>query len=149
MIRRPPRSTRTDTLVPYTTLFRSPATERSRWLEKLADAIESRLDDFAHAEARDGGKPFALARDVEIPRAVSNLRFFAHAATQFSSESHHGQAGLNYTLRQPMGVVATISPWNLPRYLFTWKIAPALAAGKPVVATPSENTPMTAKMPGA
>src|SRR3546814_1180275 len=76
-----------------------PATERSRWLEKLADAIESRLDDFAHAEARDGGKPFALARDVEIPRAVSNLRFFAHAATQFSSESPHGQAGLNYTLR--------------------------------------------------
>src|SRR3546814_10127456 len=83
-----------------------PATERARWLEKLADAIESRLDDFAHAEARDGGKPFALARDVEIPRAVSNLRFFAHAATQFSSESHHGQAGLNYTLRQPLGVVA-------------------------------------------
>src|SRR3546814_7612399 len=74
-----------------------PATERQRGLEKLADAIESRLDDFAHAEARDGGKPFALARDVEIPRAVSNLRFFAHAATQFSSESHHGQAGLNYT----------------------------------------------------
>ncbi|HEY9541626.1 MAG TPA: aldehyde dehydrogenase, partial [Luteimonas sp.] len=119
-----------------------------RWLEKLADAIESRLDDFAHAEARDGGKPFALARDVEIPRAVSNLRFFAHAATQFSSESHHGQAGLNYTLRQPLGVVATISPWNLPLYLFTWKIAPALAAGNTVVAKPSEITPMTATMLG-
>src|SRR3546814_13167422 len=125
-----------------------PATERARWLEKLADAIESRLDDFAHAEARDGGKPFALARDVEIPRAVSNLRFFAHAATQFSSESHHGQAGLNYTLRQPLGVVATISPWNLPLYLFTWKIAPALAAGNTVVAKPSAITPMTATMLG-
>ncbi len=125
-----------------------PHTERARWLERLADAIEARLDDFAHAEARDGGKPFALARDAEIPRAISNLRFFAHAATQFASESHHGQAGLNYTLRQPLGVVATISPWNLPLYLFTWKIAPALAAGNTVVAKPSEVTPATATMLG-
>ena len=125
-----------------------PHTERARWLERLADAIEARLDDFAHAEARDGGKPFALARDAEIPRAISNLRFFAHAATQFASESHHGQAGLNYTLRQPLGVVAAISPWNLPLYLFTWKIAPALAAGNTVVAKPSEVTPATATMLG-
>lgn len=125
-----------------------PNSERARWLEKLADALEARLDDFAHAESRDGGKPFALAREVEIPRAVSNLRFFAHAATQFASESHHGQAGLNYTLRQPLGVVATISPWNLPLYLFTWKIAPALAAGNTVVAKPSEVTPMTAVLLG-
>jgi aminomuconate-semialdehyde/2-hydroxymuconate-6-semialdehyde dehydrogenase len=123
-----------------------PNEERARWLEKLADALESRLGDFAHAESRDGGKPFALARDVEIPPAVSNLRFFAHAATQFASESHHGQAGLNYTLRQPLGVVATISPWNLPLYLFTWKVAPALAAGNTVVAKPSEITPVTATM---
>ena len=84
----------------------------------------------------------------EIPRAVSNLRFFAHAATQFASESHHGEAGLNYTLRAPLGVVATISPWNLPLYLFTWKIAPALAAGNTVVAKPSEITPLTATMLG-
>ncbi len=125
-----------------------PSTERARWLERLADAVEARLDDFAHAEALDGGKPFALARDAEIPRAISNLRFFAHAATQFASESHHGQAGLNYTLRQPLGVVATISPWNLPLYLFTWKIAPALAAGNTVVAKPSEITPATATMLG-
>src|SRR5688500_12759037 len=123
-----------------------PNTERARWMEKLADALEARLDDFAHAESRDGGKPIKLAREVEIPRAISNLRFFAHAATQFSSESHHGQAGLNYTLRQPLGVVATISPWNLPLYLFTWKIAPALAAGNTVVAKPSEVTPQTATM---
>lgn len=123
-----------------------PHSERARWLERLADALEARLDDFAHAEALDGGKPYALARDVEIPRAVANLRFFAHAATQFASESHHGQAGLNYTLRQPLGVVATISPWNLPLYLFTWKIAPALAAGNTVVAKPSEITPATATM---
>ena len=125
-----------------------PNSERSRWLEKLAEALEARLDDFAHAESRDGGKPIKLAREVEIPRAVSNLRFFAHAATQFASESHHGQAGLNYTLRQPLGVVATISPWNLPLYLFTWKIAPALAAGNTVVAKPSEITPLTATMLG-
>ncbi|MGH8074130.1 MAG: aldehyde dehydrogenase [Lysobacter sp.] len=120
--------------------------ERARWLEKLSDALETRLDDFAHAESRDGGKPIKLAREVEIPRAISNLRFFAHAATQFASESHHGEAGLNYTLRQPLGVVATISPWNLPLYLLTWKIAPALAAGNTVVAKPSEITPVTATM---
>ncbi len=125
-----------------------PSTERARWLERLADAVEARLDDFAHAEAVDGGKPYALARDAEIPRAIANLRFFAHAATQFASESHHGQAGLNYTLRQPLGVVATISPWNLPLYLLTWKIAPALAAGNTVVAKPSEITPATATMLG-
>ena len=126
-----------------------PNSERARWLERLADALEVRLDEFARAEARDGGKPIRLAREVEIPRAVANLRFFAHAATQFASESHHGQAGLNYTLRQPLGVVGTISPWNLPLYLFTWKIAPALAAGNAVIAKPSEVTPHTATMLGA
>ena len=125
-----------------------PNSQRSRWLEKLADALEARVDDFARAEALDAGKPFALARDIEIPRAISNLRFFAHAATQFASESHHGEAGLNYTLRSPLGVVATISPWNLPLYLFTWKIAPALAAGNTVVAKPSEVTPLTAALLG-
>jgi aminomuconate-semialdehyde/2-hydroxymuconate-6-semialdehyde dehydrogenase len=126
-----------------------PNSARARWLERLADALEARLDDFARAEAIDAGKPLALARDAEIPRAVSNLRFFAHAATQFSSESHHGEAGLNYTLRLPLGVVGCISPWNLPLYLFTWKIAPALAAGNTVVAKPSEVTPRTATMLGA
>ncbi|MEO5565789.1 MAG: aldehyde dehydrogenase [Luteimonas sp.] len=120
--------------------------KRAAWLEKLAAAIEAHLEDFAHAEASDGGKPIRLARDVEIPRAISNLRFFAHAATQFGSESHHGEAGLNYTLHQPLGTVATISPWNLPLYLLTWKIAPALAAGNTVVAKPSEVTPRTATM---
>lgn len=123
-----------------------PNDARARWLERLADALEARLDAFAQAESRDAGKPVRLAREVEIPRAVANLRFFAHAATQFASESHHGQAGLNYTLRQPLGVVGTISPWNLPLYLFTWKIAPALAAGNTVVAKSSEITPLTAAM---
>jgi aminomuconate-semialdehyde/2-hydroxymuconate-6-semialdehyde dehydrogenase len=125
-----------------------PNSERADWLEKLASALEANLEAFAQAESRDGGKPIALARGAEIPRAVSNLRFFAQAATQFASESHHGQAGLNYTLRAPLGVVAAISPWNLPLYLFTWKIAPALAAGNTVVAKPSEITPATATMLG-
>ena len=123
-----------------------PNSQRARWLERLADALEQRLEDVAQAESRDGGKPITLAREVEIPRAISNLRFFAHAATQFASESHHGEAGLNFTLRQPLGVVATISPWNLPLYLFTWKIAPALAAGNCVVAKPSEVTPHSATL---
>jgi len=122
--------------------------ERARWLERLADAVEARADAFAAAESRDAGKPLRLAREIEIPRAVANLRFFAHAATQFASESHHGEAGLNYTLRAPLGVVAAISPWNLPLYLLTWKVAPALAAGNTVVAKPSEITPWTATMLG-
>lgn len=122
--------------------------ERAGWLRRLGDALEQRLDEVARLESRDTGKPFALTRDVEIPRAISNLHFFADAATQYASESHHGEAGLNYTLRQPLGVVAAISPWNLPLYLFTWKIAPALAAGNTVVAKPSEVTPMTAALLG-
>ncbi|HQW82684.1 MAG TPA: aldehyde dehydrogenase family protein, partial [Pseudomonadota bacterium] len=106
-----------------------PNAERARWLEKLADALEARVPEFAEAETRDTGKPLWLTREIEVPRAVANLRFFAHAATQFASESHHGQAGLNYTLRQPHGIVGVISPWNMPLLLFTWKLAPALAAG--------------------
>lgn len=125
-----------------------PASHRAQWLQRLANAIEAQLDTFAAAESRDGGKPLALAREVEIPRAISNFRFFAAAATQFASESHHGEAGLNYTLRAPLGAVGCISPWNLPLYLFTWKIAPALAAGNTVVAKPSEVTPLTAWMLG-
>ncbi|MGY3264777.1 aldehyde dehydrogenase [Lysobacter sp. HA35] len=122
--------------------------ERAEWLEKLANAIEAKLETFATAESRDAGKPLRLTRAIEIPRAISNFRFFAHAATQFASESHHGEAGLNYTLRSPLGVVAAISPWNLPLYLLTWKIAPALAAGNTVVAKPSEITPWTATLLG-
>ncbi len=121
---------------------------RAQWLYRFADALEIRAEDFAQAESRDAGKPLRLVREIEIPRAIANLRFFAAAATQFASESHHGQAGLNYTLRQPLGAVACISPWNLPLYLLTWKIAPALAAGNCVVAKPSEITPVTAWMLG-
>ncbi len=125
-----------------------PASERAAWIERLAAALEARLEDFAAAESRDVGKPLALARSLDIPRAVSNLRFFAAAATQFASESHSTPGVVHYTLRQPLGVVGVISPWNLPLYLFTWKFAPALAAGNCVVGKPSEVTPVTAWMLG-
>ena len=124
-----------------------PAAERARWLNRIADLIERDLEEFAQAESRDTGKPVSLARSLDIPRAVINLRFFAAAATQFASEAHAMATGaINYTLRQPHGVVAGISPWNLPLYLLSWKIAPALAAGNCVVAKPSEVTPLTAWM---
>lgn len=117
---------------------------RFRILMRIADIIEQNLDSFAKAETSDNGKPLSLSRSVDIPRAHQNFRFFATAMMQFSSESHHTPGVVNYTLRQPIGVVGCISPWNLPLYLFTWKIAPALATGNCVVAKPSEVTPMTA-----
>lgn len=120
--------------------------KRSGILLKIADLIETNAMELARAESKDSGKPLTLAKTVDIPRAASNFRFYAHAITQFFSESHAepGNKMLNYTLRQPIGVVGCISPWNLPLYLFTWKIAPALAAGNCVVAKPSEITPITA-----
>lgn len=118
--------------------------ERSKVLTKVADLIEENHEALAKAESIDNGKPLWLAKKVDIPRASANFRFFANAITQFSSESHQGVDSINYTLKDPIGVVACISPWNLPLYLFTWKIAPALAAGNTVVAKPSEVTPMTA-----
>jgi aminomuconate-semialdehyde/2-hydroxymuconate-6-semialdehyde dehydrogenase len=118
---------------------------RAALLDRLADLVERDLDPLARLESRDSGKPVRLARELDIPRAVANLRFFAAAITQWSSESHATDAqAFNYTLRQPLGAVACISPWNLPLYLFSWKIAPALAAGNTVVAKPSEITPCTA-----
>lgn len=124
--------------------------ERSRILIKISELLETNLPRFAEAESIDNGKTISLARTVDIPRAASNFRFFGNAITQFASESHEsvGQNTINYTLRQPIGVVGCISPWNLPLYLFTWKIAPALAAGNCVVAKPSEITPVTAYLLG-
>src|SRR3954464_2341078 len=123
----------------------TPAEYRARLLNRLADLVERDVDALAQLESRDAGKTIKLARNLDIPRAIANLRFFAAAITQWPSEAHpmDGRA-INYTLRQPLGVVACISPWNLPLYLFTWKIAPALAAGNAVVAKPSEITPCTA-----
>lgn len=128
---------------------RTSLAERQSILQRMADAITRRLEEFAEAEAIDSGKPISLARQLDIPRAASNFAFFAAAASQLASESHEmpGRA-LNYTLRHPHGVVGCISPWNLPLYLFTWKIAPALAAGNAVVGKPSELTPATATLLG-
>jgi len=127
----------------------APAEERFAILMRLVSLIERDLEALAQAESVDNGKPVTLARTVDIPRAVANFRFYATAAMHTMNESHdtslgNGGQAINYTLRQPLGVVGCISPWNLPLYLFTWKIAPAIAAGCTVVAKPSEVTPMTA-----
>lgn len=129
----------------YPTWSQLPVAERSAYLLKIADAIESRMEEFARTECIDVGKPIALARSVDIPRAISNLRFFATAVQHFHSEAHDtDHQALNYTLRRPRGVAGLISPWNLPLYLLTWKIAPALATGNTAVAKPSEITPASA-----
>lgn len=124
---------------------RTPASDRSRVLLRIADLIETNLDKLARAECIDNGKTLKLARTLEIPRAAANFRFFATAILHARSESHVTDGvALNYTLRQPRGVAGLISPWNLPLYLFTWKVAPAIATGNTAVAKPSEITPMTA-----
>ncbi|MCP5046361.1 MAG: aldehyde dehydrogenase [bacterium] len=119
--------------------------QRHDIMVKLADLIETNLDRLAQAESIDNGKPLSLAKQVDIPRASKNFRFFATAILHYASQSHEmTNQAINYTLRHPLGVVGCISPWNLPLYLFSWKIAPAIAAGNCVVAKPSEITPMTA-----
>ncbi|MFN5032099.1 MAG: aldehyde dehydrogenase family protein, partial [Flavobacteriia bacterium] len=123
--------------------------ERSAILVRLSEGIERRMDEFVSAESKDNGKPVTLAAHVDIPRAVSNFHFFATAILHYASESHYMEGvGVNYTLRKPIGIVGCISPWNLPLYLFSWKIAPALAAGNCVIAKPSEITPYTAYLLG-
>ncbi|MCA6362244.1 MAG: aldehyde dehydrogenase [Bacteroidetes bacterium] len=125
----------------------TPAEQRAKIMLKIADLIRRDMEKMAQAESKDNGKPVSLARAVDIPRGISNFEFFATAIMHFAAESHVMEdSAINYTMRQPIGVVGCISPWNLPLYLFTWKIAPALAAGNCVVAKPSEITPMTAFM---
>lgn len=121
--------------------------ERARYINAIADRIEARSEEFALAESRDQGKPLSLARSLDVPRAIQNFRFFAGAilhrremATEMDGEA------LNYVLRQPVGVAGLITPWNLPLYLLTWKLAPALACGNTVVCKPSELTPVTAHL---
>ncbi|HTR03930.1 MAG TPA: aldehyde dehydrogenase [Thermoanaerobaculia bacterium] len=124
---------------------RTPAEERSRLLLRVADLIEANFDELARLESEDSGKPIALARRMDVPRAILNFRFFATAILHAETSAHMtDDRALNYTLRQPLGVAGLISPWNLPLYLLTWKIAPAIAAGNTSVAKPSELTPMTA-----
>lgn len=125
-----------------------PLESRHDILRGIADGILQNLDRLADAESQDSGKTITTARSIDIPRAALNFKFFATALLHFASESHHQPGVLSYTLRQPLGVVGCISPWNLPLYLFTWKIAPALAAGNCVVGKPSEITPLTASLLG-
>ncbi len=123
----------------------TPVEKRFQILNRIAELIDENLDELALAETNDTGKPLWLSKSIDIPRASSNFRFFATGIMHFASESHQMEdKAINYTLRQPLGIVACISPWNLPLYLFTWKIAPALAAGNCVIAKPSEVTPVTA-----
>src|SRR6476659_4283979 len=123
------------------------ATDRSRFLLRIADVIERDLEKFARSESIDTGKPISLARSLDIPRAVANFRFFATAILHTESEAHiTDDVAFNYTLRQPRGIAGLISPWNLPLYLLSWKIAPAIAVGNTAIAKPSELTPMTAYM---
>src|SRR5581483_6704169 len=124
-----------------------PAAERSKILLRIADLIERNLEKLARAESVDSGKPLSLARALDIPRAASNFRFFATAILHTESEAHIADnLALNYTLRQPRGIAGLISPWNLPLYLLSWKIAPAIAVGNTAIAKPSELTPMTAHL---
>ncbi|HEV3392983.1 MAG TPA: aldehyde dehydrogenase family protein, partial [Chthoniobacterales bacterium] len=124
---------------------KKPAAERSKILLRIADLIERDLEKFARAESIDTGKPISAARSLDIPRAVANFRFFATAILHTENEAHVTDGvAFNYTLRQPRGIAGLISPWNLPLYLLSWKIAPAIAVGNTAIAKPSELTPMTA-----
>ena len=125
----------------------TPAADRSGLLLRIADLIERDLEKFARAESIDTGKPLSLARSLDIPRAASNFRFFATAILHTENEAHVTDGiAFNYTLRQPRGIVGLISPWNLPLYLLSWKIAPTIACGNTAIAKPSELTPMTAQL---
>jgi aminomuconate-semialdehyde/2-hydroxymuconate-6-semialdehyde dehydrogenase len=123
----------------------APVEDRVRYMRKIADKIQDKIEALTVAESIDSGKPVSVAGSVDIPRSKANFEFFADAMTQFHGETFQTDSrALNYVTYSPLGVVACISPWNLPLYLFTWKIAPALVAGNTVVAKPSEMTPMTA-----
>ena len=118
--------------------------ERSDFLFLIADLIEKNIDDFANAESLDNGKPLTLSKSLDIPRSIKNLRFFASLSNSIKPVSYRKENVISDILKQPLGIVGTISPWNLPLYLFTWKIAPALVSGNCVIAKPSEITPYTA-----
>jgi len=131
----------------FTEWSKRTAGERSSFLLRIADLIERDVEKFARAESIDTGKPISLARSLDIPRAIANFRFFATAILHTESEAHiTDNLAFNYTLRQPRGIAGLISPWNLPLYLLSWKIAPAIAVGNTAIAKPSELTPMTAYM---
>ena len=126
---------------PWSRLSRA---KRSEYINKLSNLIEQRMVEFATLESRDNGKPLSLAMMIDIPRAVSNFKFFASQIQHDYTATHQMHDALNYSHRSPLGVCGLITPWNLPLYLLTWKIAPAIACGNTVVCKPSELTPMTA-----
>ncbi|HHO52726.1 MAG TPA: aldehyde dehydrogenase family protein, partial [Deltaproteobacteria bacterium] len=123
---------------------RTSTAERADLCDAIADRIEAELEVLAELESLDTGKPISTARTIDIPRAVANFRFFAGAVRHSATGLHEMADAINYTLRRPLGVVGLITPWNLPLYLLSWKVAPALATGNAVVAKPSELTPLTA-----
>ena len=130
---------------------RMPPAERAQWLHRMADGIQARFEEFVAAEVADTGRPVKQARTLDVPRGIANFRFFADLIKTahsecFETHTASGERALNYTVRKPLGVVAAISPWNLPILLFSWKVAPALALGNAIVAKPSEETPSSAAL---
>ena len=121
--------------------------ERAGWLDKIADSLEASFDEIAHLESRDTGKPISLAKAVDANRSVANFRFFAGQIREQEQESFEMPDATNYVVNKPVGVGALITPWNLPLYLLSWKVAPAIGMGNAVVCKPSELTPMTADLP--
>ena len=122
--------------------------QRCDWLDKIADELENQIEEVARLEALDTGKPIQVALDVDASRSVNNFRFFADFGRSIESEEFKMDDAVNYVIRKPIGVVGLISPWNLPLYLLSWKIAPALLMGNTVIAKPSEITPLTADFLG-
>ena len=130
---------------------RMPPAERAQWLHRMADGIQARFEEFVAAEVADTGRPVKQARTLDVPRGIANFRFCADLIKTahsecFETHTASGERALNYTVRKPLGVVAAISPWNLPILLFSWKVAPALALGNAIVAKPSEETPSSAAL---
>jgi aminomuconate-semialdehyde/2-hydroxymuconate-6-semialdehyde dehydrogenase len=120
--------------------------ERSLWLDKIADALESKSDEIASLESLDTGKPISLAKAVDASRSVANFRFFAEFARDYKDEKFEMEDAINHVILKPVGIAGLITPWNLPLYLLSWKIAPAIVMGNTVVAKPSELTPLTANL---
>jgi len=120
--------------------------ERADWLDRIADGLELRKEELAQRESKDTGKPLALARRVDAERSIDNFRFFANFARQQEPEVFEMSDATNFVHRKPIGTVGLITPWNLPLYLLSWKVAPALLMGNTIVAKPSEMTPLTANL---
>ena len=120
--------------------------DRANWLDKIADKLETKYEEIAELESKDTGKPISLAREVDAYRSVKNFRFFANMIRNLNEESYEMEDATNRVIYKPVGVGALITPWNLPLYLLSWKVAPAIGMGNTVVCKPSEMTPLTADL---